>query len=165
MNDALPIDPAEAALCKAVKILGSRAELARRLNISRPAVAQWRVVPIRRAGEVARITGLPLGAVKNKVVEEHRAAEVEGFLQLVAECDVVPPPVQAVGQRIEVGDTVETNFLGKLIRAVVTEKDPMNRLRILGDFMGEAREFVVDLPKVVRIVSDVTGDQAKKGAA
>jgi DNA-binding transcriptional regulator YdaS (Cro superfamily) len=63
MNTACPASPAEAALHTVLSIVGSRAALARLLNISRPAVAQWRVVPIRRAAEVARLTGLSLGEV------------------------------------------------------------------------------------------------------
>jgi len=36
-----------------------RAELARRLNISRAALTKWKEVPIKRVDEVSRITGLP----------------------------------------------------------------------------------------------------------
>lgn len=55
-----PPTTAEAALERAISIVGSRAELARRLGISRPAVAQWTQVPIKRAADVSRITGIPI---------------------------------------------------------------------------------------------------------
>jgi DNA-binding transcriptional regulator YdaS (Cro superfamily) len=37
---------------------GGAAELARKLGISRAAVAQWKQVPIQRVAEVERITGV-----------------------------------------------------------------------------------------------------------
>ena len=50
-------DTPEAALERAIKICGSRAELARRTGISRMAVSQWKVVPMGRVLEVERATG------------------------------------------------------------------------------------------------------------
>jgi DNA-binding transcriptional regulator YdaS (Cro superfamily) len=61
MEQASPLLNAENALDRAIAAVGSRAELARRLQISRAAVAQWRVTPIRRVREVSEITGVPIG--------------------------------------------------------------------------------------------------------
>lgn len=61
MNDVQLTVIAENALNRAVAAVGTRANLARRLGISRAAVAQWRVTPIRRVREVSEITGIPIG--------------------------------------------------------------------------------------------------------
>lgn len=49
-----------AAACKAAELLGSKAELARRLSVKKPTVSQWcsgiRPVPAARALEIERLT-------------------------------------------------------------------------------------------------------------
>lgn len=50
-----------AAACKAAQLLGSKAELARRLLVKKPTVSQWctgvRPIPVARAIEIERLTG------------------------------------------------------------------------------------------------------------
>lgn len=53
-------DAAAEALSRAVGVVGTRAELARRLGVSRAAVTQWRRVPTKRAYAVSQITGVPM---------------------------------------------------------------------------------------------------------
>ena len=60
MEHLSPLTIAHEGLLKAIAAVGSRAELARRLGISRPAVAQWSVVPINRVAAVASATGIPI---------------------------------------------------------------------------------------------------------
>ncbi|MDU9416188.1 MULTISPECIES: transcriptional regulator [Pseudomonas] len=49
------------AACKAAELLGSKAELARRLLVKKPTVSQWctgvRPIPVARALEIERLTG------------------------------------------------------------------------------------------------------------
>ncbi|MBG6292075.1 helix-turn-helix domain-containing protein [Pseudomonas nitroreducens] len=49
-----------AAACKAAELLGSKAELARRLSVKKPTVSQWcsgiRPIPAARAIEIERLT-------------------------------------------------------------------------------------------------------------
>ncbi|WP_077807264.1 transcriptional regulator [Neoasaia chiangmaiensis] len=42
----------------AIRICGSKAELARRLGITRGAVHQWDVCPLERAIDIERVTGV-----------------------------------------------------------------------------------------------------------
>jgi len=45
------------ALSKAIKIVGSQAELARRIGIKREAVSQWKRCPVARVHAVCAATG------------------------------------------------------------------------------------------------------------
>ena len=46
-------------LAKACATVGTSAELARRLGISRQAVLQWRRIPAERVIDIERLTGVP----------------------------------------------------------------------------------------------------------
>lgn len=48
----------------AVRDRMSLARLARELNITRGAVAQWERVPAERVGDVSRVTGIPIGILR-----------------------------------------------------------------------------------------------------
>lgn len=48
----------------AVRDRMSLARLARELNITRGAVAQWERVPAERLGDVARVTGIPMEVLR-----------------------------------------------------------------------------------------------------
>ena len=50
------IDP---GLLKAIEAAGSTAKLARKLDISQQAVAQWRTIPAHQIVAVERVTGIP----------------------------------------------------------------------------------------------------------
>lgn len=52
-------EAAAAGLAAAIEAAGTAAELARRLEISRSAVCQWREVPLDRVVEVEKVTGIP----------------------------------------------------------------------------------------------------------
>lgn len=56
-NDAPASDPGLSAV---LAHYGSRAKIAAALGISRPAVAQWRRIPPRRAYALSRLTGIPI---------------------------------------------------------------------------------------------------------
>ena len=46
-------------LAAAIDAAGNQAELARRLDVSRSAISQWRTVPLSRVLDVERATGVP----------------------------------------------------------------------------------------------------------
>jgi DNA-binding transcriptional regulator YdaS (Cro superfamily) len=48
----------EAALNKAAKVLGGRAQLARALGITKASTHEWRVVPVLRVLAVERVSGV-----------------------------------------------------------------------------------------------------------
>jgi len=62
------------AFQSAVRIIGSKAEIARRLKISRSAVAQWDRVPPLRARAVSQMSGVPF----EKLAPELAEAKPEG---------------------------------------------------------------------------------------
>lgn len=43
---------------RVIKAAGGASELARKLSISRAAVAQWKHIPIQRVSEIEKITGI-----------------------------------------------------------------------------------------------------------
>ena len=47
------------------------ARLAREIGITRGAVAQWDRVPAERVGEVSRVTGIPVDALRPDLFPEH----------------------------------------------------------------------------------------------
>jgi DNA-binding transcriptional regulator YdaS (Cro superfamily) len=48
-----------AGLQQAIKVVGTRAELARRLGITPQALSNWQRVPTARIIDVERVTGVP----------------------------------------------------------------------------------------------------------
>jgi len=52
-----------AALAYAIEKAGGASELARKLGVSRQAVAQWQAVPPRQARKVSELTGVPLADI------------------------------------------------------------------------------------------------------
>tara|TARA_Y100000310_G_scaffold318285_1_gene372151 strand:- start:11 stop:211 length:201 start_codon:yes stop_codon:yes gene_type:complete len=50
---------AKQGLRRAIKAVGTKAELARKIGVSRTTVLNWDVVPVRRLKVVSRVTGIP----------------------------------------------------------------------------------------------------------
>lgn len=60
---------------EAVRDRMSLARLAREIGITRGAVAQWERVPAERLGDVARVTGIPMDALRPDLFAAQEAAE------------------------------------------------------------------------------------------
>jgi len=54
------------SLSRAVKVAGSVAELARRIGVTRHAVARWRTIPLERRWDVAPVTGIKASLLKRR---------------------------------------------------------------------------------------------------
>lgn len=66
-----------ASMQEILEAAGGQAKLARALKIGRSAVNQWEQVPIRRAREVAVLTGIPVWRIRPDIWEpptQNRAA-------------------------------------------------------------------------------------------
>lgn len=50
--------------------------LARRLGLTRGAVAQWKEVPAERMGEISRITGIPMEVLRPDIFAAAKADEI-----------------------------------------------------------------------------------------
>lgn len=53
------LDAPKSGLALAIEACGTKAELARRLGITRGAIQQWTTCPFHRAVDIERVTGVP----------------------------------------------------------------------------------------------------------
>jgi DNA-binding transcriptional regulator YdaS (Cro superfamily) len=76
MNTAAP--PPVVPLDAVIAIVGSGAELARRLGVNKTAISQWRKreIPVKRARDVSRISGIPLHELRPDVWADPRSGAV-----------------------------------------------------------------------------------------
>jgi DNA-binding transcriptional regulator YdaS (Cro superfamily) len=59
---------------RVIQAVGSKAELAKALNISRSAITQWRNIPVNRVVELERITGIPRHELRPDIFGQGAAA-------------------------------------------------------------------------------------------
>ena len=57
-------------LARAIKKVGTANELARLLNITPQAISQWTEIPLKRAVDVSRVTGIPLSELRPDIFGE-----------------------------------------------------------------------------------------------
>lgn len=66
-------DIKDSPLVEVIRKVGSANELARQLGVTPQAISQWKRIPLERASEIARITGIPRAELRPDIWGEHAA--------------------------------------------------------------------------------------------